>query len=142
MKITLLCFIYSLLVAAINAPALANSPLLKTDSELATAGYFQLSWSGDEGRGYVLQQSGSIDFSNALTIYQGPDTASLISGRANGTYYYRIRYDDQADGWSDVTRVEVSHHQLSRAFMFFILGAIVFVATLAVVVTGNRAHKY
>lgn len=141
MKIILYSLISALLVAAISAQALANSPQLQTDSDLATAGYFQLSWQGDNNKNFVLQQSSSTDFSNALTIYHGPDTASLISGLGNGTYYYRIRYDDQANTWSDVTMVKVSHHRLSRAFMFFMLGAIVFIATLVVVVTGNRANK-
>ena len=121
-------------------PPLAAAPELKSDSELATAGYYRLNWQSDIAADFVLEEATDPTFSQAKTLYQGPDTATLISGRANGTYYYRIRniQDDMENEWSNVTKVEVTHHPLSRAFMFFTLGAIVFIATLVVVILGNK----
>lgn len=139
-------YIYSAIVGMLISlnciSAMANEPILTTDNEQSTAGYFRLSWEGTEGSNYVLQEASDPEFSQTSILYEGPDTATLISGRADGTYYYRIRYSDQADDagtWSNVTRVEVAHHPLSRAFMFFALGAIVFIATLVVVVMGNKS---
>lgn len=140
MKITLHYFLTVLLYTAVCAQVLADVPELQSDSELASAGYFRLSWQGEDHRDYVLQQANNPEFLNPQTLYQGPDTATLVSGRSDGSYYYRIRYVE-ADGWSNVTKVEVSHHSLSRAFMFFSLGAIVFIITLVVVVIGNKTHK-
>ena len=141
-------FFYSWLVGlfltAASTQVLASVPQLMSDSEQATAGYFQLSWEGDEGSDYLLQEANDPNFSQFTTLYEGPDTARLVSGRSDGTYYYRIRYRDQAEdanAWSNVTTVEVAHHPLSRAFMFFTLGAIVFIATLTVVVMGNKSSK-
>ena len=137
--ITLFCVTTILLV---SVPPLLAAPQLQTDSELATAGYYQLSWQGDINSDYLLEESTDPSFSQSTILYEGPDTATLVSGRSDGTYYYRIRFiqDDTESGWSNVTRVEVSHHPLSRAFMFFALGAIVFIATLVVVALGSRSH--
>ena len=124
------------------APELFAAPELQTDAEMATAGYFRLSWQSNMAADFILEEAKDPTFSQATTLYRGPDTATLISGRSNGTYYYRIRnvQDDAHSDWSNVTKVEVSHHPLSRAFMFFTLGAIVFIATLVVVVLGSKTH--
>lgn len=91
--------------------------------------------------GFILQEAASPEFSNASILYQGPDTATLVSGKADGTYYYRIRNTTTPAEWSNITKVTVTHHPLSRAFMFFILGALVFVATLVMVIRGNRTYR-
>lgn len=116
-------------------------PMLKSDSSESAAGYYQLHWSNNQAGDFVLQESRKPDFSNADILYQGPDTATLVSGRKNGTYYYRVRSADAGNNWSNSVKVNVTHHPLSRAFMFFSLGALVFVATLTMVIRGNLAHR-
>ena len=116
-------------------------PTLKSDSNESTAGYYQLHWSNNHAGDFILQESNKPDFSDAELLYQGPDTATLVSGRKNGTYYYRVRSADTENDWSNSVKVNVTHHPLSRAFMFFSLGALVFVATLIMVIRGNLAHR-
>ena len=116
-------------------------PTLKSDSNESSAGYYQLHWTNNHTGDFILQESSKPDFSNAELLYQGPDTATLVSGRKNGTYYYRVRSADAENEWSNPVRVNVTHHPLSRAFMFFSLGALVFVATLTMVIRGNLAHR-
>ena len=120
-------------------PTLA-APSLTTDSPLATAGYYQLSWSGAPDSAYELQESPRADFASTITLYRGPDRASMLTGRADGDYFYRLRALDgpQAGPWSTTLRVEVRHHPLSRALLFLTLGALVFLATLAAILVGNR----
>jgi len=145
MKISSQCVFAALIFIAASSQAMANPPTLQSDSELATAGYYRLSWEGIATSDYLLQEASDPDFTNVKTLYEGPDTASLVSGRSNGVYYYRVRTIDQSEdpgAWSNIAKVEVTHHPLSRAFMFFALGAIVFFATLIVVVAGNRAHRH
>ena len=124
------------------------TPILESDTKLSSAGYFRLSWKNSsdkdtENTQYELQEASDPAFTHATILYSGPDTASLISGRRNGIYYYRVgSVDEQAEPvWSNSQIVEVSHHPLSRAFMFFALGALVFIATLTMVIVGNKAHK-
>ncbi|WP_455219461.1 hypothetical protein [Kaarinaea lacus] len=139
--ITLYCMAFTLLL--VTAPPLFAAPELQTDSELATAGYYRLSWQNNIAADFVLEEATDPTFSQVTILYQGPDTATLISGRSDGTYYYRIRnmQDDIETEWSNVTRVEVSHHPLSRAFMFFGLGAFVFIATLVIVLLGSKTDN-
>jgi hypothetical protein len=63
----------------------------------------------------------------------------------DGTYRYRIRAVEIETGrsgpWSAVYRVHVRHHPLSRAFGFLALGAVVFFATLGVILVGNRMEQ-
>lgn len=133
---------------AISLPVSAAPPELESDSAMATAGYFQLTWKqpGDVSNEteYILEEASEPEFSGAKILYRGRDTARHVSGRSDGTYYFRVRNTldtDSTESWSNVTKVEVSHHPLSKAFTFFALGAVVFVATLVVVITGNKSGK-
>ena len=121
------------------------APQLRVDSDVSTAGYYQLNWDGESDSNFVLEESTDPEFTQATTLYKGPDTASLISGRSDGTYFYRIRLSSDnpqsAHNWSNVASVEVAHHPLSRAFIFFGIGAVVFIATLAVVMLGNKSQN-
>lgn len=133
--------LFPLFSAASPSPA---APKLQSDSDLSTAGYYRLTWQSETAGDFELEEASDPAFAQAVNLYRGPDTATLISGRADGVYYYRIRniHDETDTNWSNVTRVEVQHHPLSRAFMFFALGALVFVATLIVVIHGNKSHKH
>jgi len=117
------------------------APVLVTDTGLSTAGYYRLSWVEDGGRDFELQEASSDAFSIPRTLYQGPDTATLLSGRADGTRFYRVR-DLQADGtaspWSNTVEVRVGHHSLTRAFLFFSVGLAIFLATLLTIIRGHR----
>lgn len=111
---------------------------------MSTAGYFQLTWSDptpapDSGDQFELQQATQADFSDAVTRYQGSDQATVISGLADQTYYYRVRHSN-LDDWSNGVTVQVKHHSLARAFSFFGLGLVMFIVTLTVLLKG--AHKH
>ena len=135
-SITIFCL--SLLLGSV--PAMA-SPQLDSDSSLSSAGYYQLHWANQHIGSFVLEEANKPDFTDAKILYEGPDTATLVSGRKNGTYYYRVRGEDAGNDWSNSVKVKVVHHPLSRAFLFFSLGALVFLATLTMVIRGNLTHK-
>jgi len=131
------------LAAFSTARAALPVPDLKSDSEIATAGFYRLSWKTDKITQVEVQEADNPSFSDASIHYQGPDDASVISGKPNGTYYYRARVlrDQQNGPWSDVVKVTVAHHPLWRAFMFFGLGVVVFIATLLMVVRGTKGVR-
>jgi len=125
----------------ISAPAWSAAPQLESDTDVATAGYYRLEWNANEVKDFILEESQQASFDSARVLYQGPDTARIISGRGDGDYYYRVRElntQSREDGWSEVVHVQVQHHSLTRALLFFVIGAIVFVATLAAIIVGNR----
>jgi hypothetical protein len=131
-------------VLASAGPSLSASPApdrgapgLSVDNAVATAGFYSLGWGGTAQ--VELQEAAGPDFDQPVTVYTGPDRATVISGKPNGTWFYRIRsLDDQRTGpWSEPLTVTVAHHSLTRAFLFLGLGVIVFIATVLMIVRGS-----
>jgi len=117
-----------------SGSAVYASPNLNSDTELSTAGYFQLSWKDEANQSFVLQQSTRSDFRDAITIYQGPDQATVISGLPDGDYFYRVASDSHQ--WSEPTEVKVKHHSLTKALGFFGLGAFMFILMTTLLIKG------
>ena len=142
LRLALTLLICSGLVSAREAPTPA-SPSLTGDTEIATAGFFGLSWRlprdvSADAASFELQEAASASFGDPRVPYIGPDLATTFTGRSDGTYHFRIR-EVTAEGqspWSEVVTVQVQHHPLQRAVIFFALGALVFLATLALVLRG------
>jgi hypothetical protein len=124
----------------------AAAPMLQADPAVSNIGSYRLFWdAGTAGAvaRYELQEASGPEFAQARSIYRGPDQSTVMSGRGDGTYYYRLRVlgADAMPAWSETIQVEVRHHPLVRAFAFFAAGALVFVATLVLIVAGSRARK-
>lgn len=127
------------LISAGAAQARGAAPRLASDLDISTTGAFRLTWETQAER-VELQESDEPAFQRPRTIYRGPDRASVISGKPNGTWHYRIRAlaGDAAGTWSAPLSVSVAHHSLVRGLMFFALGLMVFVATVWLVIRGAR----
>jgi hypothetical protein len=56
-------------------------------------GSYTISWGASTGAftSYQLQQATDASFSGQLQVYTASTTSILLSGRGNGTYYYRVR---------------------------------------------------
>jgi hypothetical protein len=120
-----------------QAPLGAEPVALQADTEIATAGYYQLSWDADGA--IVLQEAASPDFRSPREVYRGADNARVMSGKADGDWYYRARTAGSGSDFGNVVRVTVEHHPVERAFAFFSLGALVFLITLGVIIRGARS---
>jgi len=111
---------------------------LSADPELSTTGTINLRWQGNGQSLYELEQRSRT--LGTRIVYQGSDTARVMTGLPSGEYGYRVRAIQQGvpGTWSAERRVKVRHHPLSRAFVFFGLGLAVFLATLIIVLRGAR----
>lgn len=127
--------IFSIFLA--SASQAANAIQLSSDSQLATAGYFQLLWSG-QNKDFQLQESFTPDFQSYKVIYEGQDLARVVSGKSNGDYFYRVASIENSSSVSNVLKVSVQHHSLANAVMFFVAGAIVFISTIVLIIKGNK----
>jgi len=117
---------------------------LESDTDVATAGYYQLKWQAtDTDVRFQIEEADNPAFDDAHELYLGRDRATVVTGRSDGTYYYRARIvavDGSPGSWSDTVKVEIDHHPLSRALGFFSVGAIVFIAILVAILIGNRRY--
>jgi hypothetical protein len=144
-------------VSAVAAPA-PGAPAIAVEPAVSTSGYFRVSWAlndaggGQPGRNgetpddvrFELEETRGVHSSDATLLYDGRDLATVITGRGNGTYRYRVRAlvaSAGASPWSERVAVQVRHHSRSRALGFFAAGAVVFVATVGLVVVGSATSK-
>lgn len=123
-------------------PAMA-APDLRASPERATDGVYRLSWEAHGAPRFELQESDGADFNPARPVYTGSDTASVITGKPDGAYFYRVRVlgESGPGPWSEPLQVTVQHHSLARALQFFVVGALVFAVLLAVIVRGAREDE-
>lgn len=138
--ITLLVLISPLVPGTIYAKY--QAPRLFVNNTIATAGFFRLHWE-TQAEHVELQVATNPQFEAPTTAYIGPDRATVISGKSDGTLYYRVRALDnlQPSPWSEPVAVEVKHHNLPRALMFLSLGILVFLITVTMVIRGARKEK-
>jgi hypothetical protein len=124
-----------LLAFVVNADA--SPPTLSVDNGTATAGFYRLSWETHAGQ-VELQESADPAFRDPATRYVGHDSATLISGKPDGHWYYRIRAlgGTHTGDWSNTVAITVDHHSLVRALLFLSLGIIVFIAIMLLVIRG------
>lgn len=111
---------------ALAAAPDAGANELSASTTLSTDGVYQISWAVD-GPAELVESRGP-GFEDTRVVYAGTDNATVLTGRSDGRYRYHLR------GLEGTVDVEVRHHPLSRALVFFTLGAIVFLATVALVV--------
>ncbi|SET03719.1 hypothetical protein SAMN05216326_1109 [Nitrosomonas marina] len=100
-------------------------------------GYVLLNWQNKELIPVELQQAAQSSFDNPITLYEGKNSSLMLSGLADGTYYYRIRAHQKQPGtWSDTVRLDVAHYSLARVWLLFVAGALVFLSVAWVIVRG------
>ncbi len=94
-----------------NWPPVPDEPVLNAISNTDGDGNYTVSWSAASGAtGYELQEATNADFTGAATAYSGSGTSTSISGKADGTYYYRVRASNAYgySGWSNTESVVVA----------------------------------
>ena len=123
----------------------ANSITLSSDTQQSSAGYFQLQWAWPDAPQdvqYTLQERQRD--AQFKTIYQGGDQASVISGKPNGRYEYKVLASTHAlaDSMpSNTIQVEVKHHSLRNALILFALGLFIFLSILFVILRNLRTTR-
>jgi hypothetical protein len=106
-------------------------------------GSFNLSWKLPEDSRIELQQYQQNE-NDYQTFYTGKDSATVITGLPDGDYNYRARLINTDGGlgdWTESISVTVKHHSLTRAFSFFLVGAVVFAGTLLLILFGSKTGK-
>ncbi|MHC5079195.1 MAG: fibronectin type III domain-containing protein [Planctomycetota bacterium] len=78
---------------------------------ISNTGSYTLTWSSALGAtDYQLEEDTNASFTNATQIYQGPNTSFNVTGRQNGTYYYRVRGIDTVNATSGNYRTGYNPH--------------------------------
>lgn len=99
-----------------------------------------LGYDRPEGRTILLQEARDPSFADARQRYQGTDPATVVTGLAEGDYYYRIAYADTKGEpvWSDVLHVEVTFMARGPLFTLLGTGLVVVLLTAGAILIGQR----
>lgn len=93
-----------------------------------------------EGPEFELEQARDPDFSGAVTRYRGPDQTSVLTGLAEGEYFFRVRLnpgDGEPGAWSETLAAEVDYFPRWQVFLLVGIGFAVVAATVAAVLHGH-----
>lgn len=87
-----------------------DTPILNPIDNADRDGNYTVSWTATaRATGYTLQEATNASFSNAVTVFSGPQTSWPATNKAGGTYYYRVRAEGPTgiSGWSNVQSTSV-----------------------------------
>jgi hypothetical protein len=102
-------------------------------------GVLTLKWKA--GGEVVLQQDRTEEFKYPIVRYRGKDSASVITGLAEGTHYFRFKKVDQP-GWSLPLSVKVQFVNHTLLYSLLSLGGAVSLLTVGAIVYGARkSHR-
>lgn len=93
---------------------------------------------------YQLQQAAQPDFADAVTRYQGPEQGSVLTGFAEGTYYFRVRAlgpEGEPGPWLDTFVFEVEYADMRLVYSLMATGVIVFILTVGAILAGHRKTR-
>jgi hypothetical protein len=132
--------LFCLLLCPLSALA-ETVPVLTLSPTQTSDGKATISWPMPEGVKIGIESSRDMLFTNPVNLYQGSDEATVLTGLSDGAYYFRGRYLYQNGAfspWSEPVGLSVEHHSLAKALAFFSIGAVVFVATLLLIILGAK----
>lgn len=112
---------------------------LSASTNSATAGYFTLAWFSPDIQVTVLQQSTSPEFHEYTETHVSNVQQSTLTGFNDGKWYFRLK-GSQGE-YSNIVNVEVHHHSLSKAFLFFTLGLLMFCLLITILILGYKQHR-
>ncbi len=138
----IILFIFCLMAIGPSAINADEHFTIFSSTDNSNNGGFNLTWQLPVNTQVELQQSG-LESPDFKTIYHGSDSATVITGLPDGNYLFRARLiniDGSLSGWSESLSIKVEHHSLMRAFSFFLIGAVVFLSTLILILTGSKAN--
>ncbi|MBW7857846.1 MAG: hypothetical protein H3C43_06075, partial [Leptonema sp. (in: Bacteria)] len=118
-------------------------PMIQSSEPISSTGNFQLSWGLEQTKSYtndlpiyLLEECNNT----CKLLYQGHDTASVISGRPNGNYHFKISEQSQPNQFSEIT-VQVIHYDLQSGLWVLLVGFLLFVICILIIVFGEANHK-
>ncbi len=74
-----------------------------------------------------------------ITLYEGRDTASTLTGLKNGDYIFRLRAEQGE--WSEPLTVVIEHHALWKAYAFFAAGFVLFLILCGLLLRSSRLKE-
>lgn len=118
---------------------------LSTDTKTTREGKFKLTWTAgslSKDVHFRLTEHEPGSQREPIVFLEGNHKGITISGKSNGKFRYVLEaYSPENPGEilaSDSVEVTVRHHSLTNAFIAFTTGAVLFLITILMILTGHR----
>jgi parallel beta-helix repeat protein len=89
-----------------------SPPVLNDPGTNDTDGNYTVCWSSvSSATTYTLEEDTSSSFSRPTIVYSGSETSKEITGKINGTYYYRVKACNECgcSKWSNIEDINIEH---------------------------------
>ena len=110
---------------------------LDLDRELSSEGYITISWHDSyQSIPIIIQVATDASFKELVNEIKLINQNSIhLSGLKNGSYFVRMLAEN--NNVSSTSSFVVQHRDISDAFMFFTLGAILFLSLIVILIKFN-----
>lgn len=123
---------------ALAAPALTGNG--SSSHAIVNDGKIVLDYSKEPDAVIELHQAPTAGFSESRVRYRGADSATVLTGLAEGDYYFRIRAVDEGgeQPWSNVVHVDVEYMDRNQLWVLLVTGFTVVALTAGAILIGSR----
>lgn len=130
-----------LVIADVAAIDFAEDLVADARKTQSADGTISLKWAApSEGAKVEVQQSPSPSFANPVSRYSGAETGSVLTGLAEGAYFFRIREVDSkglSGPWSEPFEVQVAFMERGKVVWLLVSGGIIVLVTAGAVFLGH-----
>jgi len=124
-------------------------PLADGPSVANSTGHLELVWDETGGAAttplsYELQRSRDSAFTAPVTLYEGRDRRTFISGLAEGSYFFRVRTvvsEIEHGQWSDPVGIQVEYVDRWKVYALMCVGLFCLMATVYMIVCGTLRER-
>ncbi len=120
------------------------TPTLTCPSGPSDTGAYRLGWRGDDGGAFQVHET-TISTGKTTLVYEGPATATTITGREAGSYRYQVTQVGAGRAVqglrSESCVVEVAPPDLNLALSLLGVGGFITAAIVVSIIRGHRAHR-
>ncbi|MEM0968321.1 MAG: hypothetical protein AAGJ31_03135 [Verrucomicrobiota bacterium] len=106
----------------------------EVEGAVSDNGTITLRWESDSELEVILQQSSLQSFEEASVRYEGTDGASVLTGLAEGSHYFRL--GTGSGEWSPPLEVRIEFFPRGQLTLLLSLGGVVVLATVGAIVGG------
>jgi hypothetical protein len=95
----------------VDIPTPPSTPTLIDPGSTDDDGSYSITWSSESGAtSYTLEEDDNSVFSSPTVVYTGSGTSNLISGKDDGTFYYRVKASNSygESDWSNIVDIIIS----------------------------------
>jgi hypothetical protein len=117
----------------------------ETSPYLSEDGTVSFKWDPQSSHStYLLERSNTPDFSDAISVYEGGDLGTFVSGLTSGVWYFRLSsINSEGETITNPVEIEVHVEFVNQRMVWLLMGSgcLTFVILLVSITRGNNQYQ-